>query len=110
MQQAAPAGQPASLHAEGALCTMQSANMPAACKELCIAPCSSPIAGLSFLAPLSPALPPCPAPPCPPACLQRHMVDTNQCKMAFDGCEEEYEDFYDYGEDEEGDEAMDQGE
>ena len=56
------------------------------------------------------------SPPCRPAhpaslasppCLQRHMVDTNQCKMAFDGCEEEYEDFYDYGE---GDEAMDQGE
>ena len=27
---------------------------------------------------------------------QRHMVDTNQCKMAYDGVEEEYEDFYDY--------------
>lgn len=28
--------------------------------------------------------------------VQRHMVDTNQCKMAYDGTEEEYEDFYDY--------------
>ena len=28
--------------------------------------------------------------------VQRHMVDTNQCKMAYDGVEEEYEDFYDY--------------
>ena len=27
---------------------------------------------------------------------QRHMVDTNQCKMAYDGVEEEYDDFYDY--------------
>ena len=24
------------------------------------------------------------------------MIDTNQCKMAYDGVEEEYEDFYDY--------------
>lgn len=24
------------------------------------------------------------------------MVGTNQCKMAYDGVEEEYEDFYDY--------------
>ena len=24
------------------------------------------------------------------------MVDTNQCKMVYDGAEEEYEDFYDY--------------
>ena len=24
------------------------------------------------------------------------MVDTNQCKMVYDGVEEEYEDFYDY--------------
>lgn len=24
------------------------------------------------------------------------MVDTNQCKVAYDGNEEEYEDFYDY--------------
>lgn len=28
--------------------------------------------------------------------VQRHMVDTNQCKMVYDGNEEEYEDFYDY--------------
>lgn len=28
--------------------------------------------------------------------VQRHMVDTNQCKMAYDDNEEEYEDFYDY--------------
>lgn len=28
--------------------------------------------------------------------VQRHMVDTNQCRMLFDGNEEEYEDFYDY--------------
>lgn len=28
--------------------------------------------------------------------VQRHMVDTNQCKMLYDGNEEEYEDFYDY--------------
>ena len=28
--------------------------------------------------------------------VQRHMVDTNQCKMVYDGAEEEYEDFYDY--------------
>jgi len=27
---------------------------------------------------------------------QRHMVDTNQCKMAYDGVEEEYADYYDY--------------
>lgn len=26
------------------------------------------------------------------------MVDTNQCKLAWEGNEEEYEDFYDYGE------------
>ncbi|KAI7838285.1 hypothetical protein COHA_007855 [Chlorella ohadii] len=37
--------------------------------------------------------------------VQRHMVDTNKCKMAYDDNEEEYEDFYDYG-DEEGDEQM----
>uniref|UniRef100_A0A061QV15 Pre-60S factor REI1 n=1 Tax=Tetraselmis sp. GSL018 TaxID=582737 RepID=A0A061QV15_9CHLO len=29
--------------------------------------------------------------------VQRHMVDTNQCRMAYDGNEEEYEEFYDYG-------------
>ncbi|KAK9828841.1 hypothetical protein WJX72_002352 [[Myrmecia] bisecta] len=28
--------------------------------------------------------------------VQRHMVDTNQCKMAFDDNEEEYDDFYDW--------------
>ncbi len=28
--------------------------------------------------------------------VQRHMVDTNQCKMVYEGVEEEYEDFYDY--------------
>ena len=28
--------------------------------------------------------------------VQRHMVDTNQCKMVYAGVEEEYEDFYDY--------------
>lgn len=28
--------------------------------------------------------------------VQRHMIDTNQCRMAYDGVEEEYEDFYDY--------------
>ncbi|KAF6261751.1 hypothetical protein COO60DRAFT_735122 [Scenedesmus sp. NREL 46B-D3] len=28
--------------------------------------------------------------------VQRHMVDTNQCKMLYDGNEEEYEDFYDF--------------
>ncbi len=28
--------------------------------------------------------------------VQRHMVDTNQCKMAFDDNEEEYEDYYDW--------------
>ena len=32
------------------------------------------------------------------------MVDTNQCKMAYDGNEEEYEDFYDYSGQEEGQE------
>jgi hypothetical protein len=25
------------------------------------------------------------------------MIDTNACKMLYDGNEEEYEDFYDYG-------------
>lgn len=33
--------------------------------------------------------------------VQRHMIDTNQCKMAFDDCEEEYDDFYECGEEEE---------
>ncbi|WIA19832.1 hypothetical protein OEZ85_005740 [Tetradesmus obliquus] len=28
--------------------------------------------------------------------VQRHMVDTNQCRMLYDGSEDEYEDFYDY--------------
>lgn len=28
--------------------------------------------------------------------VQRHMVDTGRCKMAYDDNEEEYEDFYDY--------------
>jgi hypothetical protein len=28
--------------------------------------------------------------------VQRHMVDTNQCKMAYDGVGEEYADYYDY--------------
>lgn len=28
--------------------------------------------------------------------VQHHMVDTNQCKMAYDGVEEEYADYYDY--------------
>ena len=42
--------------------------------------------------------------------LQRHMVDTNQCKMAYEDNEDEYEDFYDYGgEDEEGDADMEGG-
>ncbi|PRW45252.1 zinc finger protein [Chlorella sorokiniana] len=39
--------------------------------------------------------------------VQRHMVDTNRCKMAFEDNEEEYEDFYNYG-DEEGDAEMGQ--
>lgn len=42
------------------------------------------------------------------------MVDTNQCKMFFEGGEEEYEEYYDYGEEEgegEGEDAnMAQGE
>ena len=33
---------------------------------------------------------------------QRHMVDTNQCRMAYDDNEEEYADFYDFS-------AQDQG-
>ncbi|KAL4857721.1 Cytoplasmic 60S subunit biogenesis factor REI1 1 [Chlorella vulgaris] len=38
--------------------------------------------------------------------VQRHMVDTNQCKMFFEGGEEEYEEYYDYGEEEgEGEDA-----
>lgn len=28
--------------------------------------------------------------------VQRHMVDTNQCRLLYDGHEDEYEDFYDY--------------
>jgi pre-60S factor REI1 len=28
--------------------------------------------------------------------VQRHMVDTNQCKLLYDGNEEEYAEFYDY--------------
>lgn len=39
--------------------------------------------------------------------VQRHMVDTNRCKMAYEDNEEEYEDFYDYG-DGEGDAEMSQ--
>lgn len=30
--------------------------------------------------------------------VQRHMVDRNQCKMAFEDNEGEYDDFYEYGE------------
>ncbi|KAL4448436.1 hypothetical protein ABPG75_005655 [Micractinium tetrahymenae] len=33
--------------------------------------------------------------------VQRHMIDTNQCKMLYDDNEEEYEEYYDYGEEEE---------
>ncbi|KAL4438232.1 hypothetical protein ABPG77_010593 [Micractinium sp. CCAP 211/92] len=33
--------------------------------------------------------------------VQRHMVDTNQCKMLYEDNEEEYEEYYDYGEEEE---------
>lgn len=28
--------------------------------------------------------------------VQRHMVDSNRCRMLYEGNEEEYEDFYDY--------------
>ena len=28
--------------------------------------------------------------------VQRHMIDTNQCKMIYDDNEEEYEEYYDY--------------
>jgi hypothetical protein len=35
--------------------------------------------------------------------VQRHMVDTNQCKMVYEGNEDEYEGFYEYGEAEEED-------
>ncbi len=28
--------------------------------------------------------------------VQRHMIDTNQCKMLYDDNEEEYEEYYDY--------------
>ena len=31
--------------------------------------------------------------------VQRHMVDRNQCKLAWEDNEEEYEDFYDWGDD-----------
>lgn len=31
--------------------------------------------------------------------VQRHMVDRNQCKMAFEDNEDEYDDFYEYGDD-----------
>ena len=34
--------------------------------------------------------------------VQRHMVDRNQCKMAFEDNEEEYDDFYEYADDPEG--------
>lgn len=33
--------------------------------------------------------------------VQRHMVDSNQCRMVYDDNEEEYADFYDYGGDDE---------
>lgn len=32
--------------------------------------------------------------------VQRHMVDSGKCKITYDGNEEEYEDYYDYGEEE----------
>eukprot|EP00873_Tetraselmis_striata_P002453 jgi/Tetstr1/422717/TSEL_013514.t1 len=32
--------------------------------------------------------------------VQRHMVDTNQCRLAWEGNAEEYEEWYDYGEEE----------
>ena len=35
--------------------------------------------------------------------VQRHMVDTNQCKLAWEDNEEEYEDFYEWGEDDDAD-------
>ncbi len=44
--------------------------------------------------------------------VQRHMVDTCQCKMAYDDNEEEYDEFYDYSMGEEGeggDEGGDEG-
>ena len=28
--------------------------------------------------------------------VQRHMIDTNQCKMLYEGNEDEYEEYYDY--------------
>lgn len=39
--------------------------------------------------------PPTPHPP------QRHMVDTNQCKVLYEDNEDEYDEYYDYGEEEE---------
>ena len=35
--------------------------------------------------------------------VQRHMVDTNQCKLAWEDNEQEYEDFYDWGDDDDAD-------
>lgn len=32
--------------------------------------------------------------------VQRHMIDSGKCKLLYDGNEDEYEDYYDYGEDE----------
>lgn len=37
--------------------------------------------------------------------VQRHMVDTNQCKMLYDGNEDEYAEFYDYDMGEEGEDS-----
>lgn len=34
--------------------------------------------------------------------VQRHMVDSGKCKMLYDGNEDEYEDYYDYGDEEMG--------
>lgn len=31
--------------------------------------------------------------------VQRHMIDSGKCKILYDGNEDEYEDYYDYGED-----------
>mmetsp|Transcript_14553 Transcript_14553/g.31692 ORF Transcript_14553/g.31692 Transcript_14553/m.31692 type:complete len:491 (+) Transcript_14553:70-1542(+) len=41
--------------------------------------------------------------------VQRHMVDTNQCKMCYEDNEEEYAQFYDYGPEEEGEGATGSG-
>ncbi|KAI8111762.1 hypothetical protein M9435_004261 [Picochlorum sp. BPE23] len=34
--------------------------------------------------------------------VQRHMIDSGKCKMLYDGNEDEYEDYYDYGDEEMG--------